>query len=91
MPTRRHSPSPTEASTVVLFTAPSCPWCERTKQYLAEHQVTYTEVDVSQDEDAAIRMLRKSRQLGVPQVWVGEEVVVGFNQDRLDTLLNGKP
>jgi len=43
---------------------------------------------VAQDSDKAKEMIGKSGQMGVPVITVDAEVVIGFNQDRLDKLLS---
>jgi len=42
---------------------------------------------VAQDRDKAKEMIQKSGQMGVPVIVIGDEVIVGFNQPRLDQLL----
>ena len=42
---------------------------------------------MAQDRDKAKEMIQKSGQMGVPVIIVDNEVVVGFNQARLDELL----
>jgi len=43
---------------------------------------------VAQDRDKAKEMIQKSGQMGVPVITIDGEVVVGFNQSRLDELLS---
>ena len=40
------------------------------------------------DRDAAREMIQKSKQMGVPVIIVNDEIVVGFNQAKLDSLLS---
>lgn len=47
----------------------------------------FRERDVSQDRAAAIEMIRRSGQMGVPVIAVDDEVIVGFNRQRLEDLL----
>jgi len=42
---------------------------------------------VAQDRDKAKEMIEKSKQMGVPVIAVDGEVVVGFDQTLLDSLL----
>lgn len=72
---------------VIVYTTPSCPWCAAVKQYLEERGIPYTEIDVSQDQAAAMEMIRKSGQMGVPVVEIDGEIVIGFDKERLDYLL----
>ena len=73
--------------TVVVYSTPTCPYCHRAKEYLSQKGVTYTDYDVSKDRERAREMIEKSGQMGVPVIMVGEEVIVGFDQGRLDSLL----
>jgi glutaredoxin 3 len=49
--------------------------------------VTFTEYDVGKDAEKAREMVEKSGQMGVPVILVNDEVVIGFNQSKIDTLL----
>ncbi len=40
------------------------------------------------DRDAIKEMIKKSKQMGVPVIIVDDEVMVGFNQAKLDSLLS---
>ena len=57
------------------------------KEYLSKKNIKYTEYNVAQDREKAREMIDKSKQMGVPVILVDGEVVVGFNQAKLDTLL----
>ncbi len=46
------------------------------------------EHNVAADKEKAKEMIEKSKQMGVPVIMVGDEVMVGFNQSRLDSLLS---
>lgn len=73
-----------------VFSTPSCPWCLRLKNYLEEKNVDYENIDVSQDQQAVTEMVTKSKQMGVPQIWIDNEIIVGFDKDRIDQLLDIK-
>jgi glutaredoxin len=42
---------------------------------------------VQQNKEYQAELLEKSGQLGVPVITVGEEVVIGFNKERLKKML----
>ncbi|HPT72021.1 MAG TPA: glutaredoxin domain-containing protein [Candidatus Cloacimonadota bacterium] len=73
---------------VVVFSTPSCPWCVKVKQYLKANQIDFKDLDVSVNVRAAQDMIRKTGQMGVPQIWVDNQAVVGFDKAKLDRLLN---
>lgn len=54
------------------------------KEFLHARGVPYVEKYVDQDRGAAIEMIRRSGQQGVPQTLIGDELIVGFDQPRLE-------
>jgi len=74
---------------VVIYSTPTCPYCKRAKDYLSRKGIPYTDINVAQDRNAAKEMIqKKSGQMGVPVITIGDEIVVGFNQALLDKLLS---
>jgi glutaredoxin-like YruB-family protein len=72
---------------VVLYSTPTCSWCRTIKAYFGKKNIKFREIDVSKDEKAAADMVRKSGQQGVPQTEIGGQIVVGFDQNKIDRLL----
>jgi glutaredoxin-like YruB-family protein len=72
---------------VIVFSTPTCSWCRRLKSYLKENKIRFTNVDVSRDAKAAQDMVRKTRKQGVPQMWINNVPVVGFDKQKIDRLL----
>jgi glutaredoxin-like YruB-family protein len=75
-----------ETAPVTVYTTPTCPWCDRTKEYLSSRNVPYVVKDVASDYDAAVEMVQRSGQQGVPVTIAGNDVIVGFDQVRLARL-----
>lgn len=75
---------------VTVYTTPSCSWCTRLKSYLNKNGVYYSEVNVAANPNAADELIRQTGQQGVPQTNIGGEWIVGFNQQRINQLLNIK-
>jgi glutaredoxin-like YruB-family protein len=75
---------------VTVFSTQSCPWCFRAKEYLKSHNIEFKDINVGADQKAAVAMISKSGQMGVPQLWIDDEVVVGFDQRRINQLLGIK-
>ncbi|GAB1366501.1 hypothetical protein MASR1M36_13720 [Candidatus Cloacimonadaceae bacterium] len=57
------------------------------KDYLKKNGLIYKDIDVSRDLAAQRDMIRKSGQQGVPQLWINNNPVVGFDRDKIDRLL----
>ncbi len=73
---------------ITVYTTPTCPWCTRTKEFLRQQGVEFTERDASRDRTAAEEILRLTGQLGVPVTTDGHEVIVGFDPARLTAMAN---
>ena len=54
------------------------------------HQVRYREINVASDTAAAEAMVRKSGQQGVPQTEINGQMIVGFDKNRINQLLEIK-
>ena len=72
---------------VIMFTTPTCSYCKTAKQYFRQQGIRFKDVDVSRDQAAARDMLRRSGQQGVPQIQIGNRIVVGFDRPKIDRLL----
>ncbi len=72
---------------ITVYTQPFCGPCSAMAEYLTSKGVPFIKKDVMIDEEAREEMF----QLGVrsaPALVVGEEVVIGFDRERIDALLN---
>lgn len=79
---------------VVIYQTPQCSYCTRAKQLLDRKGVAYTLIDVSRDEPAREEMIRRSGRYTVPQIFIDDQPVGGFDdiyalerEGRLDALL----
>jgi glutaredoxin 3 len=72
---------------VIVYSTPTCPYCKRVKDYLTQKGVSFSDFNVAEDREKAKEMIDKSKQMGVPVIVVGNDVIVGFNQAKLDSLL----
>ena len=71
---------------ITIYTTPTCPWCHKAKAWFRDKKIRYKEIDVTSDRSGAEEMVRISGQTGVPVIIVGSEVIVGFNQTRLNEI-----
>ncbi|KHO53635.1 MAG: Glutaredoxin-like protein, YruB-family [archaeon GW2011_AR11] len=76
------------AKAAKVYSTTTCPWCVKVKDFLKEHGVKYTEVNISTDEKAREEMFEKSGQMGVPVTEIGDEIIVGFNREALKKALH---
>lgn len=72
---------------VTIYSTPTCHFCDMTKNFLKENGIAYTDHDVAHDLAKRQEMIQKSGQMGVPVIFVGEEMIIGFDKERLASTL----
>ncbi|MEM0437873.1 MAG: glutaredoxin domain-containing protein [Candidatus Micrarchaeia archaeon] len=80
------------ASQVVarVYKTPTCPYCHMAVEYLRSRGVHVEEIDVSRDQNAAMEMVQKSGQMGVPVIEINGRIIIGFNRPAIDAALSLK-
>jgi len=72
---------------ITIYSTPTCHFCQITKDFLKEKGIGFTEYNVASDLEKRQEMIQKSGQMGVPVIFVGSEMIVGFDKERLVSLL----
>lgn len=72
---------------VAIYTTETCGYCKMAKEYFQKNNVEYQEFNVGTDLAKRQEMIEKSGQMGVPVITIGEDIVVGFNKQRLQEML----
>jgi glutaredoxin 3 len=72
---------------ITVYSTPTCPWCEKTKEFLTENKVEFDNIDVASDQKAAQEMVKKSGQMGVPVTDIDGTIIVGFDKNALKKAL----
>jgi len=72
---------------VTIYSTPTCHFCQQAKEFFKQNDVEYTEHDVAADQEKAQEMVTRSGQMGVPVIFIGEEMTIGFDEERLRGLL----
>lgn len=82
-------------ASVTMYTTPWCPYCIRARSLFDQIGVEYSDIDVSADANLRADMQQRSGRHTVPQIWIGEAHVGGFDdvyalarQGELELLLN---
>lgn len=73
---------------IKVYSTPTCPYCRMVKNFLNEKGVDFEDVDVSVDRKAAEEMMKKSGQIGVPQIEINEKIIVGFDREAIEKELS---
>lgn len=66
------------AQKVVVYTKKHCPYCEAAKRLLAEKKVQFQEINIEGNEKLREEVAAKSGQQTVPQIFVNEKPLGGF-------------
>lgn len=74
--------------TVTIYSTPTCHFCHLAKDFFTENKVEFTDYNVATDLPKRQEMIQKSGQMGVPVIYIGDELIVGFDQDRIKELLH---
>ncbi len=72
---------------VAIYTTPTCGYCRMAKEFFKQNNVTYSEYDVAADADKRNEMMEMTGQMGVPVITIDNNIIVGFNQQKLAELL----
>lgn len=64
---------------VVVYSADHCPYCDRAKALLAKKGVAFEEIRVDLDPAAREVMMKKSQRRTVPQIFINDQPVGGFD------------
>ena len=75
---------------VKIYTTPTCVYCNMAKKFFQEKGVKYEEYNVASDLEKRKEMVELTGQMGVPVIAVGDDAIIGFNQARLEELLEIK-
>lgn len=72
---------------VTIYSTPTCHFCHMTKDFLNEKNIPFKDYNVAIDLEKRQEMVDKSGQMGVPVIVIGEDVMVGFNKEKLSEAL----
>jgi glutaredoxin 3 len=61
-----------------LFSKDSCSFCIRAKMLLEQNGVDFDYVDLTGDLDGQVELARRTGRMTMPQVFVGDELIGGF-------------
>ena len=64
---------------VIMYTTSTCPYCRNAKALLASKNIRYKEINVELDNNRRKEMMALSGRRTVPQIFVGEHHVGGFD------------
>ena len=83
-----HEDEETPSGGVVMYCTPWCPDCRIARAWLAEHDIAYTEVDISTNLTAArqVRSWGEGFQI-TPTFDIDGKIIIDFNEEELRKVL----
>ena len=75
---------------IIIYTTETCSYCHMVKEFLKEKKIDFEEIDVEENQDKAKEMVEKSGQMGVPVTDVDGEIIIGFDEPKIEDILKKK-
>jgi len=72
---------------VIVYSTETCGFCKRLKKFLDANNVVYENVNLTRDRDRIPELKEKSNQGGVPVTLIDDEVIIGFDKEKISKLL----
>ena len=79
---------------VIIYSTRICPYCVRAKNFFEKKGIPYKDIMVDQDPEQLQKMMEKSQRQSVPQIFIGDYHVGGFDDliahdmdDKIEDLL----
>ena len=78
---------------VVLYMTKWCKYCKKTRELLKKLKVKFEEKDIEQDQKSLMKMMELAQQAGVevtgvPVIQIGNRLVVGYNPNLIESMVN---
>lgn len=75
---------------IIVYTQNDCPPCKVIKMFLNEFGFSYTEKNINEDEKSREELTEIYNSYSTPTIVIGEEVITGFDLERLKRILDIK-
>ena len=82
---------------ITIYSSAICPYCVMAKNFLRSKGLAWNEVRIDMDPAERERMVARTRRTSVPQIFVGETHVGGYDEmmalhraGKFEPLLNGE-
>jgi glutaredoxin 3 len=74
---------------IVMYTKDNCPYCDMAKELLSAKQASFQEIRIDLDEKQRDEMIRLSNRRTVPQIFINDQPIGGFD-DLAELAKSGK-
>jgi glutaredoxin 3 len=72
--------SSSAAQAITLYTTAICPYCVAAKNFLKSQGLAWQEIRIDMDAQARDAMLARTRRTSVPQIFIGQTHVGGYDE-----------
>lgn len=76
-----------DQKTVIIYSTPTCHFCQMAKEFFKEKGVEYTDHNVAEDMEKRQEMIEMTGQMGVPVIKIGDDVIIGFDKEKVAGIL----
>jgi glutaredoxin len=78
-----------------MYTLSTCPWCRKTKKFFQERHIPFDYVDYdlaseAEQEKIGKEITKHTGHISFPFVEIDGDVVIGYNPEKYEALLNRK-
>lgn len=73
---------------VTIYSTPTCHFCQMAKEFFKDNNVDYTDHNVAEDVEKRQEMVEKSGQMGVPVISIDDQIIIGFDENKLKETLS---
>jgi glutaredoxin-like YruB-family protein len=72
---------------VKIYSTPTCPYCKIAKEFFKEKNISFEDIDITSNPEAAEEMKKISGQIGVPVIVINGKVITGFDREKIEEAL----
>ena len=65
---------------IEVYSTNDCPWCIRARALLESKEIVYEDIIITSDGDRVQEMVGRSGRLTVPQIFINNESIGGFDE-----------
>ncbi len=69
---------------IKVYVSPTCTWCQKLREWLKKKKISYQELDIYEVDKCRDEIIEKSGQLAVPVIDIDGQIIVGFQEDKLE-------
>lgn len=72
---------------IKVYTSPTCTWCQKLREWFKKNRLPYRELDISESDTYRDELIAISRQMAVPTIDFDGTIIVGYNEKKLEEVL----